>query len=1182
LPPEFEDTLVAEIDAPTDLAWTPDGRILVPVKGGQLWVVENSTVVPAPAIDLSSIMCTNGERALGGVAVHPDFATNNFIYLYYAYNKSGDCAELTDGQENGPGPVNRLSRFVLPGSNIIDPNSEFVLFDTATLFRDHHNGGDMEFGADGFLYVTVGDGGTQRFDFPQDAGRLLGKIVRLTDTGGIPPGNPYTGVGSARCHIDGVPPPGSPAGTECQEVFSLGLRNPFRFAFDPNANSTRFFINDVGQHTWEDISEGPVVGGNYGWSIMEGPCLLDSISDCTPDPSFVDPVHWDAHGPDGAAVTGGAFVPDGVWPTSFSGAYLYADYVFGTIYQLMPGGNGCRSCSPPTSDMIKSEFTTAESVVSMGFGPHGGTQALYYVTRGFGPSSIDGLRRIAFTGSANRAPTAVATADPTATDQPQLIVQFDGATSSDPDNDPLTFAWDFDSDGAVDSTDPAPLHTYTEVGTFFAELTVDDGQGAQDITSVRIDVGNTAPVPVIEAPIDGTIFAVGDLFTLQGSASDGEDGPLADTSLTWEVRQHHATHYHPFLDLTVGNNITLEPAPEPEDFLAATNSYLEVRLTATDSTGLSTTVSRNIMPRTVDLTFGSVPSGLNLNLDGFTVTTPATVLSWEAHSLQVDAPEQTDASGATYLWESWSDGGGQPRTITVPASAATYVATFQETVTSQLSLSPSDDATVRESRPDRNYGTDPLLEVDLSSRKDILLRFEVSGIGSSSVSSALLRVFAEDGSPFGGEFFLVTDTAWNESTVTWNSAPIGTDSLGALGEVDVGSWYEIDVTPQVTGDNPVSFRIVSSSSNGADYASKENPNGNVPELVITLGSQPDPDTEPPSKPGNLMATDVRSTEITFTWNPSSDNVAVTGYDIYRDSSFLASTGVTPGYTDPSVAASTSYIYTVVAHDAEGNPSDPSDPLPISTPALDTEKPSPPGNLTVTNVQLTQISLSWDASNDNVAVTDYDIYRDGSLLTTVGTVTTYDDTTVAPEMNYQYVVRARDAADNVSDPSNTVNPTTPTPPPVLTFIPSDDATIRESRPDRNYGGDSALEVDLHSRKDTLLRFDVNGTGGATISSATLRLYVVDSSSVGGDFHIATDIDWSESTVTWNSAPASEGGSLGSLSRVVSGVWYELDVTSLVNSDGPINIRISSTSRNGVDYSSKENSNGNAPELVITLQ
>ena len=128
------------------------------------------------------------------------------------------------------------------------------------------------------------------------------------------------------------------------------------------------------------------------------------------------------------------------------------------------------------------------------------------------------------------------------------------------------------------------------------QLTVNDGNGGIGTTTVRVDAGNLPPQPVIATPTSGQQFSVGEILTLSGSANDPEDGSLGDVHLTWEVRQHHHTHYHPYLDPTVGNNLTVV-APEPEDFFSTDDSYIEVRLTATDSKGLSTTVSRNVEPR---------------------------------------------------------------------------------------------------------------------------------------------------------------------------------------------------------------------------------------------------------------------------------------------------------------------------------------------------------------------------------------------------------------------------------------------------------------------------------------------------------------------------------------------------------------------------------------------------------
>jgi glucose/arabinose dehydrogenase len=121
---------------------------------------------------------------------------------------------------------------------MIDINTETVFFETQSLEYDHHNSGDIAFGKDGHLYVTVGDGGSTFSGVSANPANLLGSMIRLTEDGGIPSDNPYTfqsgETNSVRCNEAGVPPAGSPAGAKCQEIFAIGLRNPFRMAMDPN------------------------------------------------------------------------------------------------------------------------------------------------------------------------------------------------------------------------------------------------------------------------------------------------------------------------------------------------------------------------------------------------------------------------------------------------------------------------------------------------------------------------------------------------------------------------------------------------------------------------------------------------------------------------------------------------------------------------------------------------------------------------------------------------------------------------------------------------------------------------------------------------------------------------------------------------------------------------------------
>jgi hypothetical protein len=287
LPDGFEDKAVIlegrGLLVPTDFTFTPGGQMLVTNKGGEVFVFDdpdgdNSYSVQTQALDLSPRMCINGERGVAGIEVHPDFENNRFVYIYYNINKNGNCDE-----DPVNGPVNRLSRFKLSTSNIVDIDSETIFFETPSLAYDHHNSGNIAFGNDGHLYVSIGDGGATWSAVSADPGNILGSILRLTEGGGIPEDNPYTPqsgeANSVRCNVNGVPPLGSSQGAKCQEIFHLGLRNAFRFAMDPNVlDKVRFYINEVGQGLWEEISEGCVSSHGF-FSLPSCPSLsLDMLS----------------------------------------------------------------------------------------------------------------------------------------------------------------------------------------------------------------------------------------------------------------------------------------------------------------------------------------------------------------------------------------------------------------------------------------------------------------------------------------------------------------------------------------------------------------------------------------------------------------------------------------------------------------------------------------------------------------------------------------------------------------------------------------------------------------------------------------------------------------------------------------------------------------------------------------
>jgi glucose/arabinose dehydrogenase len=381
LPPGFTDSFVAAVGAPTALAFTPDGRLLITSQGGDLRVVTpGGVLLGTPALSLGARVCANSERGLLGVAVDPTFASNRFIYLYYTFNKNPAsipaCSTLVSTV-----PVERVSRYTLPDTNVIDPASELVLIDNVLNWGGNHNGGDVLFGPDGFLYASIGDGGCDyagdsgcqgENDASRDRNVLNGKLLRIAKDGSIPASNPFQGAGTARCNIGPAAP-----GTICQETFAWGLRNPFRFAFQPGTGM--LFINDVGSAAFEEVDLGQA-GADYGWPCREGLHPRVTTGKCSPaPPSLVDPVYEYPHGaiPGTSAtgcssITGGAFVPAGVW-TSFDGAYLFSDFNCGAIVRLNVAG----------ASATATDFATglgAFGLVHLAFGPSAAGQSLYYST----------------------------------------------------------------------------------------------------------------------------------------------------------------------------------------------------------------------------------------------------------------------------------------------------------------------------------------------------------------------------------------------------------------------------------------------------------------------------------------------------------------------------------------------------------------------------------------------------------------------------------------------------------------------------------------------------------------------------------------------------------------------------------------------------------------------------------
>jgi glucose/arabinose dehydrogenase len=314
------DTVVDGLDAPLGVVNAGDGtdRVFVPQQGGRIRIVRDGRLVDQPFLDISDRITSGGERGLLGVAFHPGFPGDPRVFVDYT-DLSGDT---------------HVSSFrVDPASpDRIDPATEQLLLFVKQPFPNH-NGGAVVFGPDGFLYVSLGDGGGG--GDPQGNGQslktLLGKILRIdidTQTAGraygIPADNPYA---------DG-------ADGGLAEIWLWGLRNPWRMSFD---RATRdLWIGDVGQNEWEEIDvqrAGAPGGTNFGWNRMEGSHCFSPPSGCE-EPSLVLPQAEYGHD-QGCTVIGGD-VDRGTAQPLLAGGYLFADYCSGRVWAINPSVDGLR------------------------------------------------------------------------------------------------------------------------------------------------------------------------------------------------------------------------------------------------------------------------------------------------------------------------------------------------------------------------------------------------------------------------------------------------------------------------------------------------------------------------------------------------------------------------------------------------------------------------------------------------------------------------------------------------------------------------------------------------------------------------------------------------------------------------------------------------------------------------
>jgi glucose/arabinose dehydrogenase len=601
------------------MAIAPDGRLFIAEQAGRLRVNKNGTLLTQPFLTVS--VNSSGERGLLGVAFDPNFATNNFVYVYYTTSAA---------------PVhNRVSRFTASAANpdVAAAGSEVQLLNLPNLSSaTNHNGGAIHFGTDGKLYIAVGENANSANS--QSFTTTLGKMLRINPDGSIPSDNPFlsqtTGMNQA--------------------IWARGLRNPFTFAFDSNG---RMHINDVGEGTWEEVDLG-VAGSNYGWPQTEGN-----------DPPGVAGVRYPIYtyphdGP--CAITGGAFYrpTNATFPAAYVGRYFFGDYCGGFIHML----------SPPDYTTSATFATGISAPTDLQVHPDG---SLYYLAR-----DDNAVFRVQYT--ANTAPS-ISTQPSNVTVAAGQPASFTVTASGTP---PLGYQWQRDGVNIPSATAPTYTLTTTAAdnGARFRSVVSNSTGSATSNSALLTVLSNSAPTGTITSPTNGTTYRGGQTFTFNGTGSDPEDGTLPASAFTWQVDFHHDDHIHPFMPATSGIKTgTFTIANRGE---TSANVFYRVILTVRDSTGLTHTSSVDIQPLTSDVTIESNIANAQLTLDGMPITAPFTFTGVEGiiRSLGVVTPQTS--GGNTYDFASWSDGGQATHEITTPNDDTTLTALFQPSATNTL------------------------------------------------------------------------------------------------------------------------------------------------------------------------------------------------------------------------------------------------------------------------------------------------------------------------------------------------------------------------------------------------------------------------------------------------------------------------------------------------------------------
>ncbi|BBO35243.1 hypothetical protein PLANPX_4855 [Lacipirellula parvula] len=658
VPAGFTESVVASnLTSPIAMTAEPSGhRLWVAFQDGRLGVIEHDALQSQLAYTLP---CDGtGERGFQGIALDPDFETNGFIYVYYT--------------ATSPESHNRLSRLTVDPTTdkTILPGSEVVLLDLP-LFSQlptnkapiWHMGGAIQFLSDGTLTIQIGD--HQNNSIVQNNNAPLGKVLRVNRDGSPRTDNPFYNPADTNPAGGNDWSGNAPGDVDWIDyVWASGLRNPFSSDVDPVTG--RYFINDVGEGTWEEIDEATVAGRNFGWPLTEGAFNPATF------PTFTNPVLAYNHSED-SAITGGAFY-SGVlpqFPAQYQGGYFYSQFTAGRIKYVDPA-NPAAAVTFATG----AEYPMNIEVTSDG--------SLYYIARGAGAGGAPGIG----TGSIRKIQFAANIA-PQINQHPSNALVSLGQnaifTASAAGSTPLNYQWQRYNGSAFVNIPGATSATLTLNNVSLAD------NGAQVRVVVTNIVGNavsnvatlavttdTPPTPTIVTPTLSKTYVGGETISFSATAQDLEDGALGGSAMTWQVDLHHDTHSHPFMPPTAGISSGSFVIPTIGEI--SPNVWYRITLTVVDSAGLKTSIFRDVHPVTSNFTVMTNFGGGQILIDGQPQAAPLTTTGVVNIERTLTAPlTQLTSTGALATFVRWQDGEtNNTRTIATPASGQAYIALYAD------------------------------------------------------------------------------------------------------------------------------------------------------------------------------------------------------------------------------------------------------------------------------------------------------------------------------------------------------------------------------------------------------------------------------------------------------------------------------------------------------------------------